>query len=717
MNEQEKKSYLESYKKAKEKGVPFFPDIIFKDAVVSLIIFLALVALAYFVGAPVEERANPNDTNYTPRPEWYFLFLFQLLKYFPGNLEVIGAMILPGLFIVLLILLPFIDKSTKRHFLNRPFASITALAVVAGIGILTYLSVVEAPPPQAAVEVDQAAALYAANCAGCHGDSIDVLPGTDLHQIIAAGTHEGMPAWGGDLSTDEIDQLAGFILSPSGSTLYVQQCETCHDQMVQAVGNPLELQRVFSEGPDYSGHEGVDIPNWNETLSAGERNALLNFLAAPDGQRLFTVNCAGCHGQGVAYSGTEEELHTLIAQGGQHLAMPAWKGTLSENDLNALAAYVVDPSSYPAGETLFGQHCAACHGDQVPSAPDRESAVAIIGSGGAHMTMPVWGNILTQEQLDALTKYTFESSKGGGTGVGATLFAQNCSVCHGQFGEGGPNLSRAGDIIPPISTSEYLNTRDDTTIRNIVSQGQPNFGMSPFGEENGGPLDDTQLDALVTFMRSWEDNPPVDEPPTFETPTPLPTPEVTAPTPEPIPSLTGGQLYAIACSSCHGAQGEGDVGPALNTQEFQDAYDNQTLFDTISEGHSATPMVAWGDSLSDEQIQLLVNYVRVLGGVTPAEPETPSVSFSSDIAPLFQTKCQTCHNQNTALGGWNSSSFEAVTTTGNSGSVIVPGDVANSILAQRISGTQGAVMPPSGKMSDPEIQIILDWIASGAPEN
>ncbi|MGB7874334.1 MAG: c-type cytochrome, partial [Anaerolineales bacterium] len=223
MNEKEKKSYLESYKKAKEKGVPFFPDIIFKDAVVSLIIFLALVALAYFVGAPVEERANPNDTNYTPRPEWYFLFLFQLLKYFPGNLEVIGAMILPGLFIVLLILLPFIDKSTKRHFLNRPFASITALAVVAGIGVLTVLSVIEAPPPQVAVEVDQAAALYAANCAGCHGESIDVPTGTDLHQVIAAGTHEGMPAWGGDLSTDEIDLLAGFILSPSGSTLYVQQ--------------------------------------------------------------------------------------------------------------------------------------------------------------------------------------------------------------------------------------------------------------------------------------------------------------------------------------------------------------------------------------------------------------------------------------------------------------------------------------------------------------
>jgi len=627
MNEQEKKSYLEAYKKAKEKGVPFFPDIIFKDAVVSLIVFLILVALAYFVGIPVEERANPNDANYTPRPEWYFLFLFQLLKYFPGNLEVIGAMILPGLFILLLIALPFIDKSAKRHPFNRPFASISALVVVGGIGLLTYLSVVEAPPPQEAVVVDQAAALYTANCANCHGPSIDVPTGTDLHSIIAAGTHEGMPAWGGDLSTDEIDALVGFILSPSGSTIYLQQCETCHTTMLQAIGNPRELQSVLTLGQDYSAHQGLDIPNWSETLSQLEQNALLNFLAAPDGERLFAINCAGCHGQGVAFAGTEEELSALISQGGQHLSMPAWKGKLTENELNALAAYVVDPGSYPAGETLFGQHCAACHGDSVPSAPDRESAAKIIRSGGAHMTMPVWGDILTQEQLDALAQYTYETSKGGGAGIGSSLFSQYCSSCHGQFGEGGFNPSRAGDIIPPISTAEYLKTRTDETLMNIIAQGQPNFGMSPFGEDFGGPLDQTQLDAIVAFIRSWEANPPVDEPPDFSSETP--------------------------------------AAPASS-------------------------------------------------GILPTGAE---VSFSTQVAPLFEAQCQTCHNQQMSLGDWDSTSYQAVTTSGSSGSVVVPGDYENSILAQRILGTQGKIMPPSGMMSEADIQIILDWIVAGAPDN
>jgi len=587
MNEQEKKDYLKKYKKDKEEGVPFFPDIIFKDTVVSLVVFLALVALAYFIGIPAEERANPNDTSYTPRPEWYFLFLFQLLKYFPGNLEVIGAIILPGLFVLLLILLPFIDKSPKRHFRNRPFASIAAVVVVFGIGALSVASVLETPPPQEVAIIDQAAALYVSNCANCHGEGIDVPPGTDLHQIIAVGTHEGMPAWGGDLSTDEIDQLAGFILSPNGSAIYTQQCETCHSQMVQAVGNPLELQRVFSDGLNYASHEGLDIPDWNEVISKPERNALLNFLAAPDGQRLFAVNCAGCHGQGVAFAGDENDLSVLIQQGGQHLEMPAWKGTLTENDLSALATYVVDPGSYPAGETLFGQHCAACHSDRVPLAPDRDSAVKIISSGGPHIEMPIWGDILTEEQLGALVQYTFDASRGSGTGVGVALFAEYCSACHGAFGEGGPNPALTGDIILPIRTAEYLKTRTDETLRSIISQGQPNIGMSPFGDENGGPLDGDQLDAIVAFMRSWEANPPVDELPDY-------------PVIGGSPVTTGGSgfsgqilpIFEAKCSVCH------------NSNRSLGGWDATSYESVMSSGENSPAIIA-----GDIENSLLAQYL------------------------------------------------------------------------------------------------------------
>ena len=229
--------------------------------------------------------------------------------------------------------------------------------------------------------------------------------------------------------------------------------------------------------------------------------------------------------------------------------------------------------------------------------------------------------------------------------------------------------------------------------------------MSPFGAANGGPLDDEQVDAIVAFIRSWESNPPVELPPEIISATPSTPNEA---------SLSGSQIYVSVCSSCHGQSGEGGVGPALNTQEFQDRYDDQSMFDIIDTGHKATAMIAWGEILTSDQITQLVHYIRSFnsGGVS-----TSTGSFSDQVAPLFQAKCQACHNQNTTLGGWDSSSYEAVTTTGNNGPVVIPADATNSILAQRVTGSQGAVMPPTGKMSDAEIQIILDWIAAGAPEN
>lgn len=700
MNEQEKKSYLDRYHEEKEKGVPFFPDIIFKDTLAVLLVFLVLVALSYFLGVPTEARANPADSTYTPRPEWYFLFLFQLLKYFPGNLEVIGVMVIPTLMILLLFALPFIDRSPKRHFLNRPFASLSAVAVVAAIVGLSVLSVREAPPPQAATAVDQAAALYSSNCSNCHGESIDVPPGTDLHQLIAQGSHEGMPAWGGDLSTDEIDALAGFITSPRGSALYTQQCGACHELTVLAAGNPLELQRVLSEGPAYPPHADVSVPDWNETLSSSERNSLLNFLAAPDGQRLFAVNCAGCHGQGVTFTGTEPQLRALIGKGGQHLEMPAWRGTLKESDLNTLAEYVTDPAAAPGGAALFGQYCSACHGDHVPAAPDKATALKVITSGGGHVTMPVWGDVLTTEQLDALVAYTLAAGKGEGSQAGAKLFADNCVGCHGQFGEGGPNPTRAGDIIAPISSAEFLKTRDDNTLSSIISQGQPNFGMSPFGASYGGPLSDDEIGAVVAFIRSWEANPPVELPP-----------EV-APAQA---ALSGGQIFADVCARCHGDSGEGGIGPALADPQFQAQYSDQQLFDAISQGHEATPMIAWGTVLTSDQLTQLVAYIKRL----PPVGTTPEPGSFSAVAPLLQTQCAMCHNDKIQLGGWDASSYESVMTTGANGPVVIAGDAVNSLLAHKVLGTQrqGTVMPPSGALPQSDIQPLLDWIAAGALNN
>lgn len=712
MNEKEKQEYLEHYNQAKERGVPFFPDILFKDAVISLVVFLILIALAYRFGAPLEDRANPADTSYTPRPEWYFLFLFQLLKYFPGQLEVIGVVVLPTLAIILIFLLPFIDRSSKRHLVSRlGVGGVTALLVI-GIVYLSIQSILEAPPPAEAAQGDQTAALYAKNCAGCHGPSITVEPGTNLYTIIAQGRHEGMPAWSGDLTTDQIDALAGFIISPIGSRLFTENCASCHEAPELVAGDPQELKAALEQGANYTAHAGLDIPNWANTLSQEERTSLVNFLIAPDGQRLFQINCAPCHGKSVAFSGDEEQLRSLISQGGMHLEMPPWQEKLNPSELDLLARYVVDPSSITEGQSLFNQYCSSCHGDRVPKAEEFYAAREIIATGGGHETMPIWGKVLTQEQLDALVSYTLSASEGTSLEEGQILFSDNCSPCHGDFGEGGPNPARPGDIIAPISTSEYLKTRDDFTLRAIINQGQPNFGMSPFGSTFGGPLDSDEIDAIVTYMRSWEDNPPVELPP-----------EVSVAQVD----LSAEQIYIELCAQCHGSEGEGGIGPSFDAN-FQASNTDQEIFDTINLGHEATAMIGWGEILSTEQIQQLVGFIRTLN--PPAVQQTPAtsptaagptptpspVSFSADVLPIFKAKCALCHGN---MGGWNSSTYESVMTSGDHAPTVIPGETESSLLAQKITGThqEGTIMPPSGKLPQDEIQVILDWITQGAQDN
>jgi mono/diheme cytochrome c family protein len=701
MDEQEKRAYLERYRQDKERGVPFFPDAVFKDALVALFVFILLATLAALVGAPLEARADPADSSYTPRPEWYFLFLFQMLKYFPGSLEVVGVFILPTLVILLLLTLPFIDRSAKRHFLNRPVVTGVTTFLIVAVLVLTGLGLFEAPPPAETERGDVTAALYAKNCASCHGPTVDVAPGTNLHNIIAQGQHEGMPAWSGDLTTDQIDALAGFILSPAGSRLFNQNCGECHEAPDLVAGDPLELKQILEQGPEHRAHEGVDLPDWRDTLTAETRAALLNFLVAPDGQRLFVTNCAPCHGQAVAFSGDSTELRMLIQQGGQHLEMPPWRERLPEAQIQSLARYVVDPDAVPQGEKLFDRYCSDCHGQRIPAAGDIAEAEQIIRSGGTHETMPIWGEILTQEQLSALIDYTLDAARGTPLEVGRQLYVQNCATCHGDFGEGGPNPVRADDVIAPISSAEYLKTRDDATLRAIIAQGQPNFGMSPFSTAYGGPLDDGEIESIVTYLRSWERNPPVELPP-----------EVAASS----SGLRGVEIFAELCAQCHGPEGGGGVGPSLRDPDFQSRNSDQDIFDTINLGHEATAMIAWGEVLTSEQIQQVVEHIRSLQETAGEPSPTTPPSFSQDVLPIFDAHCADCHG---TLGGWDGSSYETVLSTGENAPVVIPGDAANSLLAQKILGThdEGAIMPPSGKMGESLIQVVLAWIDAGAPDN
>jgi len=705
MNEKDKKDYLEEYEQDKKRGVGFYPKVVFKDVLVSLIIFIILIGLAYFIGAPLEERANPADSNYTPKPEWYFLFLFQLLKYFPGSIEFIGVVVIPSVAIVLLFLLPFLDRSNKRHFLDRPIIMAAVVLSIIGILFLTFQSILEAPPPSEQVQGDQTAVLYLDNCAGCHGSSISASVGSNLHEIISRGEHEGMPSWSADLSTDQIDALAGFILSPSGSQLFTDYCGDCHEVNEIVAGDPIELKQALDDGFGYPPHSELETITWSEELSAENRTDLLNFLVAPDGQRLYTVNCASCHGKAIVFSGEETELLEIIRQGGLHLEMPPWQEDLNTNDIDTLTRFVLDPAAHAKGQQLFDTYCSSCHGEQIPAGDEFDQTRDLIRFGGSHQTMPVWGESLTEDQLDALVGYTINLSSGTSLEGGQNLYVSNCALCHGEFGEGGPNPSRPDDIIAPISTAEYLTTRDDFSLRAIISQGQPNFGMSPFASSFGGPLDDDQVDAIVAYIRSWQADPPVELPP-----------EISVPPSEPL--IRSQDLFESLCAQCHGENGEGGIGPSLTDPIFVSKNSEQDIFDHINLGHDATAMIAWGEILTSEQISMLVEYILNLrrdGQSTQTGDTTIAPTFTAEVLPIFEQKCNMCHG---SLGGWDGTTYDSALSSGNNAPVIIPGDAEGSLLAQKIIGTQslGGIMPPGGLLPENEIKIILDWINAGASE-
>jgi ubiquinol-cytochrome c reductase cytochrome b subunit len=135
----------------------FYPRQVAIDTAAIFIAFAILFVMAVMVRVPMERVANPNDTAYLPRPEWYFLFLFQMLKFFEGPLEIVGTVILPALAILALILAPFVDRGKLKRVTQRFVAIAIVVLAAAGWGALTYASVRGNPPENPISKIDYSA--------------------------------------------------------------------------------------------------------------------------------------------------------------------------------------------------------------------------------------------------------------------------------------------------------------------------------------------------------------------------------------------------------------------------------------------------------------------------------------------------------------------------------------------------------------------------------
>ncbi|MDR2825599.1 MAG: c-type cytochrome [Deltaproteobacteria bacterium] len=176
------------------KATPFYPNFLLIEAVCALLVLAGLVLLAFFWQVPLEEMADPGDSTYVPRPEWYFLFYFQLLKYFEGALIVVGVFILPVLFLTLLVLLPFLDKGKATSIRKRPVTAAVTIASVFFIVALTFVSVMEDEshretmilPPITEEQIAAGEDTFGRFCTMCHAmDGKGGFMAPDLTQIGA----------------------------------------------------------------------------------------------------------------------------------------------------------------------------------------------------------------------------------------------------------------------------------------------------------------------------------------------------------------------------------------------------------------------------------------------------------------------------------------------------------------------------------------------------
>ena len=236
MSREQDRAEFKRYKEdVQTRGKAFHPWAMFHDTVMSLVVVCVIVALAcvwYFtsgeeagdsgiLGPRYTEEADPGTTSFIPRPDWYFFFLFYLLRIFKWPESVVlGTVGIPTIALILLLMLPFIDRRRERRILRRPVAVVGALLVIASMGILTYkgataeesLASENVELVDEWVEVQglseegrQGAELFAqSGCQGCHtylGAGSSNLGAPDLSDIGASG--------------QSAEELAAYVANPA----------------------------------------------------------------------------------------------------------------------------------------------------------------------------------------------------------------------------------------------------------------------------------------------------------------------------------------------------------------------------------------------------------------------------------------------------------------------------------------------------------------------
>lgn len=443
------KVYEEQYEACKKGGESFFPDTMARDSIFALIVVGVIIALAVLFPHTSEAPADPTSTNYNPRPEWYFLFFFEFLKFFPGWLEPVAAVVIPLLAILILIAVPFMSRNMSRFWYRRkPELVVGAIVVLALIGLEVGGAISAPTRPGGEVNplVLSGQKLYRdINCGYCHSiNGVGGAIGPDLSNIASQLTR---------------DQISAYLKNP--------------DLMVP---NTLHPKLQFT--PD----ELNGLVAYLETLGA----PVAYSQQAP---QLFAQNCAVCHtingvggsvGPDLSREGslrTLDFLQSFITDPASVVpgaTMPSFKNVLSSDQIKDIAAYLSSFKGQTPGPTI------APSPTFIPAPIITPGLTPGFTSTASPSPIPSPSAAPSPSPTASLTASPVINA--------SQLYSANCALCHGANREGG--------IGPPITTSS-LTPLTVPQIANIIGAGTPK-GMPAFSNLLNGD----QINSLAEFLKT-----------------------------------------------------------------------------------------------------------------------------------------------------------------------------------------------------------------------
>jgi ubiquinol-cytochrome c reductase cytochrome b subunit len=515
---------------------PFWPGQVLKDALLALLLLVGLGVWCLYYPAPLGAEADPAKA-FEARPEWYFMFLFRLLRYFEGPYEVVGTFVLPTAFGVVLFLWPLLDRNPRRDPRRRPLAIALLLLATAGLlgstiyAIATDVQLPEptmaaalepgALPPAGPIQALQVVRVYRDNCSACHGEdgggspvraAMPTIPDfrsmawqtakTDLEIVhqIQDGKEPVMPPFRGKLSQKQILGLAIYLRAFAVSTA----AEAPHPGAEKPL--PKETQ------PPASMKQPPPLATTKEPLPPAPQPPILS----PGGPQLFRDFCMACHGadgrgalvrvampeipdftnlKWQSSRSDAELMHSILEGKGKFmLPMKSKVGTLGAKELEAYvrdfargrpAAPAKEPARPPAPKVT---HAQAAPKETLPPRPTPKPTPLVEGPEISGVSPPSE----TTERVH----------------FAATAYRQNCLTCHGVDGRG-TDMRVNMPAIPNFTNRDWQRSHNDAQLAASVQNGKGGL-MPAFGDR----LAPNEIRDLGTYVRAF--GPPVPRPTRLE---------------------------------------------------------------------------------------------------------------------------------------------------------------------------------------------------------